>query len=118
MNRTQQSTTIAICLLGLAVLAVGAVFLVREWREEVVERQRLQEENEQLRMEVEQLTVKRIISNRLNRYGVKEISIATQGEDAEPPVASRAEAETGAGVVAGPTGAGAGAAPTAARSEQ
>ena len=81
MNRTQQSTAIAICLLGLAVLALGAVFLVREWREEVVERQRLQEENEQLRMEVEQLTVKRIISNRLNRYGVKEISIATQGED-------------------------------------
>ncbi len=63
-------------------------------------------------------TVKRIISNRLLRYGVKEISIATQGEDAEPPVASRAEAETGAGVVAGPTGAGAGATPTAAPSEQ
>ncbi len=44
MNRIQQSTAIAICLLGLAVLALGAVFLVREWRQEVVERQRLEEE--------------------------------------------------------------------------
>ncbi len=55
MNRTQQSTAIAICLLGLTVLTVGAVFLVREWREDVVERQRLQEENEQLRSEIEVL---------------------------------------------------------------
>ena len=55
MNRTQQSTAIAICLLGLAVLALGAVFLVREWREEVVERQRLQDENARLRVEIEVL---------------------------------------------------------------
>ncbi len=55
MNRTQQSTAIAICLLGLAVLAVGAVFLVREWREEVVTRQRLEEENARLRYEIDQL---------------------------------------------------------------
>ncbi len=49
MNRTQQSTAIAICLLGLAVLTAGAVFLVREWREEVAARERLQEENARLR---------------------------------------------------------------------
>ena len=55
MNRTQQSTAIAICLLGLAVLALGAVFLVREWREEVTARERLEEENAQLRMDVEKL---------------------------------------------------------------
>ena len=55
MNRTQQSTAIAICLLGLAVLTVGAVFLVREWREEVVARQRLQQENARLRYEIDQL---------------------------------------------------------------
>ena len=50
MNRTQQSAAIVICLLGLAVLSVGGVFLVREWREEVVERQRLEEENAQLKI--------------------------------------------------------------------
>ena len=53
MNRTQQSTAIAICLLGLAVLALGAVFLVREWREEVVARERLEEENARLRYEID-----------------------------------------------------------------
>ncbi len=68
MNRTQQSTAITICLLGLAVLALGAVFLVREWREDVVERQRLQEENEQLRMEVEQLKAQsRLLPGELRR---------------------------------------------------
>ena len=55
MNRTQQSTAIAICLLGLAVLSVGAVFLVREWREEMAARQRLAEENARLRYEIDQL---------------------------------------------------------------
>ncbi len=57
MNRIQQSTAIAICLLGLAVLTAGGVFLVREWREEVVERQRLEEENALLRVEIERLNV-------------------------------------------------------------
>lgn len=55
MNRTQQSTAIVICLLGLAVLAVGGVFLVREWREEVAARERLEEENARLRYEIDQL---------------------------------------------------------------
>ncbi len=55
MNRSQQSTAIAICLLGLAVLTAGGVFLVRAWREEVVARERLEEENARLRYEIDQL---------------------------------------------------------------
>ncbi len=67
MNRTQQSTAIAICLLGLAVLALGGVFLVREWREDVVERQRLQEENARLRYEIDQLKAQ----SQLGGFGIR-----------------------------------------------
>ncbi len=62
MNRTQQSTAIAICLLGLAVRTVGAVFLVRGWREEVAARQRLEEENARLRYEIDQLKAQSVLS--------------------------------------------------------
>ena len=80
MNRTQQSTAIAICLLGLAVLAVGAVFLVREWREEVVTRQRLEEENARLRYEIDQLKAQSQLRGQTLRDDLKLIRTLEQWE--------------------------------------
>ncbi len=77
MNRTQQSTAIAICLLGLAVLALGAVFLVREWREEVAARERLEEENAQLRVEIERLKVQ----SRMPRFFLEGADLKLTGGD-------------------------------------
>ena len=80
MNRTQQSTAIAICLLGLAVLAVGAVFLVREWREEVVARERLEEENARLRYEIDQLKAQSQLRGQTLRDDLKLIRTLEQWE--------------------------------------
>ena len=55
MKKSQQGTAVAICVIGLLVLAVGAGVLVNELRKERRERERLEQESAQLKQEIEQL---------------------------------------------------------------
>ncbi len=59
MKRGQQGAAIAICTLGLVVLAIAGFILVSQLREERADRKRLEEEGVQLRQEIDRLKSRR-----------------------------------------------------------
>ncbi len=60
MNKPQQTVAIAICTLGLLVLAIGAAVLLSELKKERDRREELEAEATQLREEIETLRIGRL----------------------------------------------------------
>ncbi len=60
MNKPQQTVAIAICALGLLVVAIGAAVLLSELKKERDRREGLEAEVTQLRTEIETLRIGRM----------------------------------------------------------
>ena len=55
MKKSQQGAAVAVIAIGLIVVAIGAVVLVSQLRDEKAARERLEQETTELRKEVELL---------------------------------------------------------------
>ncbi len=55
MKNTQQAAAVAVIAIGLIVVAIGAVVLISQVREERAARERLEQETAELRAEIEGL---------------------------------------------------------------
>ncbi len=60
MKKSQQGAAVAVIAIGLIVVAIGAVVLISQLRDEKAARERLEQEVTELRQEVELLKARQI----------------------------------------------------------
>ena len=60
MKKSQQGAAVAVIAIGLIVVAIGAVVLISQLREERAARGRLEQETAELRAEIEKLKTQQI----------------------------------------------------------
>ncbi len=85
MNRPQQTVAIAICALGLLVVAIGAAVLLSELKKERDRREALEAEVTQLRTEIETLRIGRmsVVDRAVLRAWIKAGAVRTPVTDAD-----------------------------------
>ena len=90
MNKPQQTAAIAICTLGLLVLAIGAAVLLSELKKERDRREELEADVTQLRAEIETLRIGRdtgaglsVVDRAVLRAWIKAGAVRTAVTDAD-----------------------------------
>ncbi len=90
MNKPQQTAAIAICALGLLVLAIGAAVLLSELKKERDRRKELEADVTQLRAEIETLRIGRetgaglsVVDRAVLRAWIEDRAVRTAVTDAD-----------------------------------
>ena len=79
MKKSQQGAAVAVVAIGLIVVAIGAVVLISQLREERAARERLEQEAVELRQEIENLKARstRVLLKRTrSSRGVSKVSLS------------------------------------------